>query len=352
MSSQNGSDGSKEDHVPSPLPMLNRPLRDDPVDSDADSVAVTSDDISISNENPISSRTRRQNARISFPQPAELPRPAHTYADDLESQAVTSDDMSITNESPLSSRPRRQNRPIPLEQVATMLRPSRAEELDDSVAITSTSDEDMSIYANPYPLQARERRQDTFHPRAPAAGLLPATGCRAPRPPRPATVPEGRARVDLDGMPRLPSSFSVPEYGYGYGFGGFERGAFFVPDEPAYRRPASDPTPQRPGPGLTLTPRVVVSNAHTLSPREYDEFAEQNAALERYEQSLDLFPGVEASSSDDGEPSVSGMEDSQELEIQDAIPAAPVTPIRRRGRPARQPRQDPPPQGNGSVNGL
>ncbi|KAJ5280732.1 hypothetical protein N7478_006104 [Penicillium angulare] len=351
MSSQNGSDESNEDHIPSPLPMLNRPLRDELFDNDSDSVAVTSDDMSISNANPITSRTRRQNVPIPIAQAAELLRLAHTYADDLESQAVTSDDMSITNESPLASRPRRQNRPIPLKQVAAMLRPSRAEELDDPAAVTSTSDEDMSIYQNPYPLQARERRIDTFLPRVPAAGLLPATGCRTPRPPRPDTVPEGRARVESDGMPRPPSGFSVVEYGYGWGYDGFERGAFFVAEDTAYRRPASDPTGQRPGPPLRTTPRVIVSNAHTLSPGEYDEFAEQNAALQRYEQSLDLFPGVEAGSSDDGEPSVSGMEDSQEPEIQDALPVAPATPVRRRrGRPARQPPRDPPPQYHGYVN--
>ncbi|KAJ5701967.1 hypothetical protein N7488_009515 [Penicillium malachiteum] len=305
-------------HVGSGLNLLNSPFNPAPTpeEHDSDSVAITSDDMSFTHENPLSSRERRQTQAISIPQVAALIQPS--YTEELDSQAVISDDVSISSDTPLalSRRARRQNRPIPLDQIAASLLPSRAEELEDSVAVTSSSPsvEDMSIYQNPYPLTARLPRPSTVLPTAPALHLLPSRARGRRRGPGrianhmlPVTSHVfHQAHLDSNeaGPSTLTPSISVPaEYGYGYGFSGYDRARFFLSADYTNPRPVSDPTGQAP------SSRSPYFNRYALSPWELQIYENRSAALALDMESLDLFPGVELSSSEE-EPSVSGMESS------------------------------------------
>ncbi|KAJ5703533.1 hypothetical protein N7493_011458 [Penicillium malachiteum] len=305
-------------YIATGLNLLNSPFRPAPTpdEHDSDSVAITSDDMSFTHENLLSSRERRETQAISIPQAAALIQPS--YTEELDSQAVISDDVSISSDTPLalSRRARRQNRPIPLDQIAACLLPSRAEELEDSVAVTSSSPsvEDMSVYQNPYPLTARLPRPSTIHPIAPAAHLLPSRARGRRRGPGRSgshllpVTPHGSHQAPHDsnqaGPSTLTPSISVPaEYGYGYGFSGYDRARFFLSADYTNPRPVSDPTGQAP------SSRNPYSNPYALSAWELQIYENRSAVLARQMESLDLFPGVELSSSEE-EPSVSGMESS------------------------------------------
>lgn len=288
----------------------------------SEDVAITSDDMSFTNENPLSTRLRRQNADICIAEAASGLRPS--YTEDLESIAITSDDMSIYNEYPIASRTRRQNKPVPIAQAAAILRPSRAEELDESVAVTS--DEDMSMTEHPHSLSNRLRRHDEHHPAAPAANLLPdpPRGRRllrgrsarvSPHSSVPDLVPSPASRSGLAsgyGLPSRhgpvlipgpvrrsgPTSHSVPSptastntlnvspVEYGYGYGGHEPGNFFLTEDVDESEPDIDQSVPR-------RQRFMYFNTFTRQV-DMDSVSGENAMLVRWEQSLDLFSGVEA----------------------------------------------------------
>ncbi|KAJ5655984.1 hypothetical protein N7507_007934 [Penicillium longicatenatum] len=287
------------------LPHLNRPFKPDDDAHSEGSVAITSDDMSFTNENPLSAHPRRQNTGICIADATSVLRPS--YTEDLESVAITSDDMSIVNENPLTSRARRQNKSVPIAQAATILRPSRAEELDESVAVTS--DEEMPMTGHPHSLSNRLRRHDEHHPVAPAVDLLP-------DPPRGRRLLRGRARrvppqAPVPGSASLPGPSSIPDpvlrpgpaaieespIDYGYGYGGHEPGNFFLTEDVDESEPGAGPsTPRR--------QRFMYFNTFAKQ-GDMDIVTRQNAMLTRWEQTLELFPGVapdrDSGSDNDGE---------------------------------------------------
>ncbi|KAJ5935101.1 hypothetical protein N7466_004648 [Penicillium verhagenii] len=334
----------------SELPLINRyfeppePSNEGEVHSDSD-VAITSDDMPIINDHPLSSRPRRQNTAIDLSEAASAVRPS--FLDDVESVAMTSDDISISNEHPLSLRERRQNTFIPVAQAAALLRPSRAEDLDDSVAVTS--DEDMPLGEHPHQLSNRSRRQDEYHPAAPAAHLLrpsraedpeeamavtpdnntllsgqprplssyarrqvehqpaaPATPAAdlLPEPPRGRRLGRGLSTPNATAGPSTePCDFSPIQYGFGYG--GFDRGNFFLTEQVDDSEP--DPDPSRPG----LRQRYLSFSTFDRQ-LNIDHWVWQNSMVARYEQSLGLFPGVELDEDDDPGTSANKSEQKDE----------------------------------------
>ncbi|KAJ5564377.1 hypothetical protein N7513_000619 [Penicillium frequentans] len=333
------------------LPLINRPFKSDD-DVHSEDVAITSDDMSFTNENPLSTRLRRQNTDICIAEAASGLRPS--YTDDLESIAITSDDMSIHNEYPLASRTRRQNKTVPIAQAAAILRPSRAEELDESVAVTS--DEEMSMTGHPHSLSNRLRSHDEHHPVAPAADLLP-------DPPRGRRLLRGRSRrgsphspvhqsfpsppsrpvlASRHGLPSrrgpalipgpaarggparksCPSSRSVPipnastnimdvsPVEYGYGYGGHEPGNFFLTEDVDESEPDADPLMPR-------RQRFMYFNTFARQ-GDMDIVTRQNAILAGWEQSLELFSGVETDegSGSDGHCEVETNEPENEDETE------------------------------------
>ncbi|KAJ6017203.1 hypothetical protein N7451_000582 [Penicillium sp. IBT 35674x] len=308
------------------LPFIDRPFKPED-DVHSEDVAITSDNMSFTNENPLSTRLRLENTDIYIAEAASGLRPS--YTDDLESIAITSDDMSIHNEYPLASRVRRQNKAVPIAQAAAILRPSRAEELDESVAVTS--DEEMSMTGHPHSLSKRLRRHDDHHPVAPAANLLPDPPRgrrllreRSPRVsphspvhqslPSPASRPALASRHDIPPSrgpslipgpaarggpaPRSgPASRSVPiptastdimdvsSVEYGYGYGGHEPGNFFLTEDIDESEPDISPTRSR-------RQRFMYFNTFARQ-GDMDIVTRQNAMLAGWEQSLELFPGVE-----------------------------------------------------------
>lgn len=330
------------------LPLINQPFKPDD-DVHSEDVAITSDDMSFTNENPLSTRFRRQNTDICIAEAVSGLRPS--YTEELESTAITSDDMSIHNEYPLTSRARRQNKPVPIAQAAAILRPSRAEELDESVAVAS--DEEMSMTGHSHSLSNRLRRHDEHHPVSPAVDLLPdqPRGRRLlrGRPPQvslhdpvpdsvpspvpvtsPASRPDFASRhglplrrgpVSIPGPARCsdPTSRSIPTptastetmgvtpVEYGYGYGGHEPGNFFLTEDVDESEPDADPLMPR-------RQRFMFFNSFARQV-DMDIVTRQNVILARWEQSLELFPGMEA----DGDSSSAGHgeDESNEPRIED-----------------------------------
>lgn len=324
MSSEHGSHASEDDGGPRVNGFGPTPRPPDAV-YDPDPVIIHSDETPIRNGNHVPSSPRRQNMPNPHSQASSLVR--STYTDDLESQAVTSDDMSIDDEIILANRLRRRNAPIPLARIATQLRQARAEERSDSVPVTSNSEEDVPIYQNPYPLIAQQRARNPFDSDA-ATGknLPPAEGRRVYR------RDDGLLAFVAGPSSETSSTFSttsayVPaDYGYGYGYEGYDRSHFYVLEDTSNKRPVSDPI------GLHPDTRFVKFKPCVLAGDEMEVLEAQEFVLDRYEPSLDLFPGVnfQVNSSDDGEPSLSGSA-SEESPVRDAIVVSP-DPSEHRGR--------------------
>ena len=268
------------DPAVNPPPVVYVPLENE--------AAMPSEERPVRSENPLLARYLRQYRPPSDTRSSDVPSLTRSgYSPDLESQAVTSDDMSTDNEITLAQRTRRRNAPLPIARIASQLRQFHDEELRDSSVTTPDMLEEIPLPLrppSPPPLVFQTRGRNPFQS-PPTTDTIDAIKAMLP----PIEPPAERRRVQRreDGLlafaPRssdgpafsTTSAYVPADYGYGYGYEGYDRSHFYVLEDVDNKRPVSDPI------GLRPDARFVEYNPYVLAGDEMEVLEAQEYTFDR-----------------------------------------------------------------------